>query len=88
MKKALVTLLALLCCLAVFATGNDEKTKINIILTEQCDAANLLREAECFATKQEREMFLLLITSIGSVIGAHAGPGTIALCFIGTLPLA
>lgn len=59
MKKALVTLLALFCCHAVFATGNDEKTKINIILTEQCDAANLLREAECFATKQERRQYVV-----------------------------
>ena len=24
---------------------------------------------------------------IGPVIGAHAGPGTVALCFIGTKPL-
>ena len=30
----------------------------------------------------------VLIENVGPVIGAHAGPGTIALCFIGTLPLA
>ena len=25
-----------------------------------------------------------MIENVGPVIGAHAGPGTIALCFIGT----
>lgn len=30
----------------------------------------------------------IMIEHVGPVIGAHAGPGTIALCFIGTLPLA
>ena len=30
----------------------------------------------------------ILIENVGPVIGAHAGPGTIALCFIGTKPLA
>ena len=30
----------------------------------------------------------VLIENVGPVIGAHAGPGTSALCFIGTLPLA
>ena len=28
----------------------------------------------------------VLIENVGPVIGAHAGPGTIALCFIGTIP--
>ena len=30
----------------------------------------------------------ILIENVGPVIGAHAGPGTLALCFIGTKPLA
>jgi DegV family protein with EDD domain len=30
----------------------------------------------------------VLIENVGPVIGAHAGPGTLALCFIGTKPLA
>ncbi len=30
----------------------------------------------------------IMIENVGPVIGAHAGPGTIALCFIGTKPLA
>ena len=30
----------------------------------------------------------VMIESVGPVIGAHAGPGTIALCFIGTKSLA
>ena len=30
----------------------------------------------------------VMIENVGPVIGAHAGPGTIALCFIGTVPLA
>ena len=30
----------------------------------------------------------VLIENVGPVIGAHAGPGTIALCFIGSKPLA
>ena len=30
----------------------------------------------------------VLIENVGPVIGAHSGPGTIALCFIGTKPLA
>ena len=30
----------------------------------------------------------VLIENVGPVIGAHAGPGTIALCFIGTKPIA
>ena len=30
----------------------------------------------------------VLIENVGPVIGAHAGPGTIALCFIGTRPIA
>jgi len=29
----------------------------------------------------------ILIENVGPVIGAHAGPGTLALCFIGTKPL-
>ena len=29
----------------------------------------------------------VLIENVGPVIGAHAGPGTLALCFIGTKPL-
>ena len=29
----------------------------------------------------------VMIENVGPVIGAHAGPGTIALCFIGTKPL-
>ena len=30
----------------------------------------------------------VMIENVGPVIGAHAGPGTIALCFIGSKPLA
>ena len=30
----------------------------------------------------------IMIENVGPVIGAHAGPGTLALCFIGTKPLA
>ena len=30
----------------------------------------------------------VMIENVGPVIGAHSGPGTIALCFIGSRPIA
>ena len=41
--------------------GNEEKIKVVILLAEQSDAMALLRETECFATKQERRQFVVEI---------------------------
>ena len=47
--------------------------------------ADCLEDAEMLKDiiKNECDMDVTLITSIGSVIGAHAGPGTLALFFMG-----
>ena len=47
--------------------------------------ADCLEDAEMLKDiiKNECGMDVTLITSIGSVIGAHAGPGTLALFFMG-----
>ena len=39
--------------------GNEEKTKVVILLSEQSDAMALLREAEFFASRQEQRQFVI-----------------------------
>ena len=50
--------------------------------------ADCLEDAERVKTLIEQKLpgANVLIENVGPVIGAHAGPGTIALCFIGTKP--
>lgn len=74
MKKTLFTVLAFCLGLASFAAlpvidpeleaemqriGNEEKTKVVILLSEQSDAMALLREAEFFGSKQEKRQFVI-----------------------------
>lgn len=59
MKKLLITLLALCGCLVGLASGDNEKIKINIILSEQSDAVALLLETEFFSTKQARRQYVV-----------------------------
>lgn len=74
MKKSLFTILALCLYLVDFAAmpviepelstemshhGDDEKIKINILLSKQSDANVLLQEAEHLGTKQERCQFVV-----------------------------
>ena len=74
MKKTLFTVLAICIGLASFAAlpvidpeleaemqciGNEDKTKVVILLSEQSDATTLSREADFFATKQERRAFVV-----------------------------
>ena len=39
--------------------GDEEKSKVVILLTEQSDATALLREAEYFASRQEQRQFVI-----------------------------
>ena len=39
--------------------NDDEKIKVNILLSEQSKPMDLFREANCFATKQERQQFVV-----------------------------
>ena len=39
--------------------GDEEKTKVVILLSEQSDATALLREAEYFASRQEQRQFVI-----------------------------
>ena len=39
--------------------GDEEKTKVVILLSEQSDATALLREAEFFSSKQEQRQFVI-----------------------------
>ena len=39
--------------------GNEEKTKVVILLSEQSDATALLREAKFFASRQEQRQFVI-----------------------------
>ena len=59
MRKFFLSLLAVACCLAAFAVDLDGKIKINIILNEQADAAELSRTADAFPTKAERRLFVV-----------------------------
>ena len=74
MKKTLFTVLAFCLGLANFAAmpvidpelevemqriGNEEKTKVVILLSEQSDAMALLRETEFFGSKQEKRQFVI-----------------------------
>ena len=74
MKKSLFTILALCLYLVGFAAmpvieqelciemshhDDDEKIKINILLSKQSDANVLLQEAEHLGTKQERHQFVI-----------------------------
>ena len=74
MKKTLFTVLAFCLGLASFAAmpvidpelevemqriGNEEKTKVVILLSEQSDAMALLRETEFFGSKQEKRQFVI-----------------------------
>ena len=57
MKKFLI-ILFLLCLGFVGRAGND-KTKINILLSDQADASALLREASIFSNKQARRDYVV-----------------------------
>lgn len=74
MKRLFVTLIVIFLGLTSFAAlsvidpeleaemqriGNEEKTKVAILLSEQSDAMALLREAEFYFTKQEQRQFVV-----------------------------
>ena len=59
MKKILLTIIAIFCCLAGFASGFDGKVKINIILKTQSDATELRMTADALSTKAERRDFVV-----------------------------
>jgi len=74
MKKLLFTILTLCMSLASFAAlpiidpnlaaemkrmDDNEKIKINILMTEQANAMALLREAEFYSNKQEQRQFVI-----------------------------
>ena len=59
MKKILLTIIAICCCLAGFASGFDGKVKINIILKTQSDATELRMTADALSTKAERRDFVV-----------------------------
>jgi subtilisin family serine protease len=74
MKRLFFTLIVIFLDLASFAAppiidpelevemqciGNEEKIKVVILLSEQSDAMDLLREAEFFSTKQEKRQFVI-----------------------------
>ena len=74
MKRLFFTLIVIFLGLASFAAlpvidpelevemqriGNEEKTKVVILLSEQSDAMALLRETEFFASKQEKRQFVI-----------------------------
>ena len=59
MKKIYLTIIAIFCCFAGFASGFDGKVKINIILKAQTDATELSRMADAFSTKAERRDFVV-----------------------------
>ena len=74
MKRLFFTLIVIFLGLASFAAppvidteleaemqciGNEEKIKVVILLSEQSDAMDLLREAEFFSTKQEKRQFVI-----------------------------
>lgn len=74
MKRLFFTLIVIFLGLASFAAqpvidpeleaemqliGNEEKTKVVILLSEQSDAMALLREAEFFGSKQEKRQFVI-----------------------------
>ena len=60
MKKVYITIVAVLLCFAgVSADRADGKIKINIILNEQVDAAELSRTADALPSKTERRFFVV-----------------------------
>ena len=59
MRKFFLTIMAVACCMAAFSSDFDGKIKINIILNEQADAAELSRTADAFPTKAERREFVV-----------------------------
>ena len=59
MKKILLTIIAIFCCLAGFASSFDGKVKINIILKTQSDATELRMTADALSTKTERRDFVV-----------------------------
>ena len=73
MKKSMFLFLMLCLCLTGFSMsiiepslqdemakrGDDEKIKVNILMSEQSDAMALLREAEYYTTKQEQRQFVV-----------------------------
>ena len=59
MKKILLTIIAIFCCLAGFASGFDDKVKINIILKAQSDATELRMTADALSTKAEHRDFVV-----------------------------
>lgn len=59
MKKIFLTIIAIFCCLAGFASSFDGKVKINIILKTQSDATELRVTADALSTKAERRDFVV-----------------------------
>ena len=74
MKRLILTTIAFFSCIACFAAipiigpeleaqmqrmDDNEKIKVNILLTEQSDAIALLREAEFYFNKQEQRQFVV-----------------------------
>ena len=74
MKKLIITAIAFFSCLVCFAAtpviepelaaeiqrlGDNEKIKVNIVLSEQSKPMDLLREANHFITKAERRQFVV-----------------------------
>lgn len=59
MKKALFTLLMLFLCLFGHATGDDEKAKICILMSEQSDPTALFLEAEVYGSLEERRHYVV-----------------------------
>ncbi len=62
------------------ARGKDLENELVAIIHADC-----LKDAESLKAQIESRLKVkeLLITSVGPVIGSHAGPGTIAVCFMG-----
>ena len=59
MKKLFLTIIAIACCFAGFASSLDGKVKINIILKAQSDATELRMTADALSTKAERREFVV-----------------------------
>ena len=59
MKKLFLTVIAIVCCFAGFASDFAGKVKINIILKTQSDATELRMTADAFSTKAERRDFVV-----------------------------
>ena len=60
-------------------------------IEDQTEAMGIILEADCRSDAEQLHKQLqevlprmnIIIHSVGPVIGAHAGPGTLAFCFLG-----